>query len=264
MAPGVGAAAVGLHRSEIAADQNLAVTLHRQRQRAVIQVRVKLRIGGAVGIEPGQAVAEGGGRVAVRLETRETTRDEDLPVRMLGQGEHDVVRVGIVAGVQRPVGVEPGQAVARGAAHAREVAARHDAAVGLQQQGVDLRGQPAADVGIESRVDRAVRVETGEAVARDRSGAVGLQGREIAADKDLAVRLQDQRPHRAVGTGIKRRVERAVRVDAGEVVARGADRAVGTHGGELTGQDEFAVGLGRHGVDVAIDVGIVAIGRGGD
>ena len=43
--------------------------------------------------------------------------------------------------------------------------------------------------GIEARVERAVRVEPADAVARRRAGAAAAERREVAADQDLPVRL---------------------------------------------------------------------------
>ena len=46
-------------------------------------------------------------------------------------------------------------------------------------------------VRVEGGVERAVRVQPGNAVARDRRSAVGRERGKIAADKNLAVRLDD-------------------------------------------------------------------------
>ena len=49
----------------------------------------------------------------------------------------------------------------------------------------------------------AVRVQPGDVVARDRCSAIGRERCEIAADKNLAVRLDDHDENRAVRVGVE-------------------------------------------------------------
>ena len=55
-----------------------------------------------------------------------------------------------------------------------------------------------ARVRVESYVQCAVRVQPGNVVARDRSAAVGRQRSKIAANKNLAIRLDDDDANLAV------------------------------------------------------------------
>ena len=75
-----------------------------------------------------------------------------------------------------------------------ETAAHQNLAVRLQRDGVDN----IVRVRVEGGVERAVRVQSGDKVARDRRSAVGREACKIAADKNLAIRLDDGNPNYAV------------------------------------------------------------------
>ena len=98
------------------------------------------------------------------------------------------VRVRVERISQAGGGIEPGDAVARLSADAcREIAAHQNLAVRLHRDCIDS----TVRVRVEGGVERAVRVQPGNAVARDRRSAVGRERCKIAADKNLAVRLDD-------------------------------------------------------------------------
>jgi hypothetical protein len=61
-------------------------------------------------------------------------------------------------------------------------------------------------------------------------------------------------PHGAVGPGIEGGIDGAVRIEAGDIGAAHA-----SDGGKLATEDEFAVGLGHHGVNRAVDIGVEPI-----
>ena len=123
---------------------------------------------------------------------------------------------------------------------------RDDLAVGLERHPVRLVDDPEVGrllaVAGEARVERAVGVVAGEReVCRERSPA---------ADRDdLAVRLERHPVRLVVAPEVGRllavageaRVERAVRVVAGEREVRGA-----TRGGRRPDRDDLAVALDRH------------------
>ena len=108
---------------------------------------------------------------------REPAADEDLPIRLYGDGPHEEVRAWIEAGIGRAVGVEPADVEA--VAHIDEVAADEDLAIGLQRDhGDSNEGNMGRS---EAGIVRAVRVDP-----------VHLPARGRAADQDLPVRLDDQ------------------------------------------------------------------------
>ena len=61
----------------------------------------------------------------------------------------------------------------------------------------------AVRVRVEGGVERAVRVQPGDAVARDGRSAVRRERCKIAADENLAVRLDDDDANRAVRVRIE-------------------------------------------------------------
>ena len=58
-------------------------------------------------------------------------------------------------------------------------------------------------VRVEGGIERAIRIQPGDVVARDRCPAVGRERCKIAADKNLAVRLDDDDADRAVGVRVE-------------------------------------------------------------
>ena len=94
---------------------------------------------------------------------------------------------------------------------AREIAARQNLAVRLHRDGIDN----IVRVRVEGGVERAVRVQPGNVVARDRRSTVGRERCKIAADKDLAVRLHDDDANRAVRV----RIETGVRPSSDKSIA---------------------------------------------
>ena len=268
-----------LERRKRAAENDLAVALHGERGHGVVGIRIEFGIDGAVGVEAGDAIARRHDAGAGRLQGGEATRDHDLAIadggargareirglELRNEGEDDAVGVRVVGGVERAIGVEAGHVVAGGGGgaglHGGEATADDEFAVGLEREGIHLRERAARDVRVECKVEGSVGVEAGHAIARRRGGGtVGLEGGEIAADHDAAVGLEDQGADGAVGVGIKGGVDRAVGVEAGEIVADRGDTSAGAERRELAGDEEFSVGLGCQDIDVAIDVGIKAIG----
>src|SRR5439155_12709916 len=111
---------------------------------------------------------------------------------------------------------------------------------------------------IEAGVQRAVKVQPPEEIARRRAGRATAERGEGAADKDLSVSLHGQRTHIAVCAGIERHVERAINVEPSDMTARryaGPD----TERSERTANQDLSVCLRRHHVDHAIRVGIEAV-----
>ena len=75
--------------------------------------------------------------------------------------------------------------IARLPADVVEIAAHQNLSVRLQRDGKDT----LVRIWIEGQVERAIRVEPGDAVARDRRSPVRRERGEPAAEKNLAVRL---------------------------------------------------------------------------
>ena len=96
-------------------------------------------------------------------------------------------------------------------------------------------------VRIESRVERAVRVQSGNVVARH-----AQNGGKAAADENLAVRLNGGGGNKAAdGAEIERLVEPAVGFQPGDVVARHRRSAVRRERGEMPPAKNLAVRLHR-------------------
>ena len=110
--------------------------------------------------------------------------------------------------------MDAGDAIAAQFIHNRKFAPNHDRCVRLRDHHVHARVGAAADG--ECRVHRAVGVQTGEMIPR-----LAVHGREAAADNYLPVRRDAQRVYRVIGAGtrVEARVQRAVRVEPGDMIA---------------------------------------------
>ena len=120
--------------------------------------------------------------------------------------------------VHGTIRIQPGDVIQGAAVDSGEKAADENLAVQLQSDRTD--GAIRTSAGIKSRVNRAVRVQSGDVV----HVGVAIDGGEIAADDNLAVRLDRHGIDRGVGTqaGIESRVQSAVAVEAGNAVDRRA------------------------------------------
>ena len=115
--------------------------------------------------------------------------------------------------VHRRVAVQPRDAIAWDAADGLEIASDEDFAVRLQRCRVHCERRAA---GIKAGVNRAVRVQPRNA------GSPRAAHRSELADGDLAIGLECDCVHSLIHVGIERCVERAIRVQPGDVVARSA------------------------------------------
>ena len=135
--------------------------------------------------------------------------------------------------VQRTIGVEAGESVARCAVDGREIAADQHLAVGLESHGPN-RGVRAG-AGIEGVIERAIREQAGHAVA-----AGAIPGGEGAGEQDFAVQLDGHvvnniiRAHR----GAEGVIEKTVLIQPGDPAAR---RSV--HLGKRAPEDHFSIRL---------------------
>ena len=98
------------------------------------------------------------------------------------------LRARIEAGVNRAVGIEPADVKqrrrARATAEPDEVTAYHDLPIRLKRQRVDVE----CASGVERAVERSVRIDPPDVVARPRPGAAAQSG-EVTADHDFPIRL---------------------------------------------------------------------------
>src|SRR5206468_4315192 len=79
----------------------------------------------------------------------------------------------------------------------------------------------AAGIELEIRVDRAVEVEAGEPIPDDAAGGADRLGAgEMSADHELPVGLEGERVDLAVERGREVVVERRIRLEARDVIAR--------------------------------------------
>ena len=170
---------------------------------------VKILIQTAVAVQPGQAAA------VVAIIRGEVAADEHPTVGLQHHGLHRVVRAaaGVERTVERPVVVQPGDAVPVLAIHRGEESGQNGAAIRLDSDGTNGLVHPLAKR--KSGVDGSVRVQPGQAVTEQ---AVHLC--EIAADHKLAVPQQGDHIDKIVGpsAGIECGVHRAGRLVDGLVV----------------------------------------------
>ena len=133
--------------------------------------------------------------------------------------------------VQRAIGVEPGDAVARGAVNRGKSAADHNLPVALDPNGIDC----AVGVGAERGIHRAISVQAGVVSWKACAG-------ETTADDDLVIALRRQRQHRPgddIG-GDETAVQGTTGIQSGNPGASGpVDRC------EIAADDDAAVRLHR-------------------
>ena len=165
--------------------------------------------------------------------------NDDLAVRLQRQGDNRFVRpgAGVKRGVERAVGVQARHAHAGDAVNARELSADDDHAVGLKRENLNRGAQSAA--GVKRGVQRAVDIESRNVTARR-----AVDGEELPADENFAVRLEGQGDHQIIHAWVEGGVQRSVRVQTHNGVARHVIEQI-----KITCHDRLAVGLQRHGCD---------------
>ena len=183
-------------------------------------------------VERGEAAAGGKATVGVGDEGI----DRAVEAGAVGGGERGIGRAG---------GQEAGDAIGGDGVERREGTASGDATVGEEREGVHLAAKAGTEGRGESGIEHAVGGEAGDAIYAGRGAGIGG---EITADDEATVALLNDGADDAVGTGARRErgVERTGRIEPHEV---GRGRAADV--GEEAADDEFAVGDGLHGEDLA-------------
>ncbi len=259
LADGEGGFRTGLEGRERAADEELAVGLDGEREDVVVGVGIEGGVDRAVGVDAGDAVARrqlGGAR---RSHAGERAADDDLGIRLHGDGGDLRVGIRIERGVDRAVGVEAGEKVAArrgGGRVGRNARGERTEHATNQNLAVGLHGD-RGDRGVRRRIKRGVEgtvgVEPEEIRTARRGGGAGRNhGGERAAHENATVALQRDDAHLAVEVREELGVNGARRVQAREAFA-----ALAADGGERAADDHFAVGLEGEGVDAAVEVGRV-------
>src|SRR5690349_5168452 len=126
-------------------------------------------------------------------------------------------------GVQAAVGIEPGDAAAWHAIVGREIPRQNYLPVARYRDREDKRvfviGRYylsfATGSRVKARVQAAVWVQPRDAIARS-----SLDGGEETANHDLAIGLQGHEPNPVARAGDKAIVQRAIRVQPGDISAR--------------------------------------------
>ena len=228
------------------AQQNLPVALHGQRGDQVVRARpdIQRRVQRTVRVQAGDAAA------ADAVHVHKGAAEKHLAVRLHGDRRDRVIRTraGEEAGVERAIGIEPHDAARVGleqrSASGQELAAHEHLAIGLNGDGVHRAGDRESERN-EARIKRAVGIEAGEMIAIGQAVHRG----EIAADDDLAIVLNRDRAHRAVGTDL--RIEGGVQ-PAGGRQARHEAAVGGVHGRESTADHRAAIRLHGDGVNPVV------------
>ena len=241
-----------VHRREDTAEENPSIRL--QRQAAESSVRAGAKCSGGfnhtVGAEPGDVT------VCHATHGSEATADQNFSVSLHGNFIDAAVRAsaGSEAGVQRAVGVEPGDAAARHAADRGELAADQNFSIRLHGQTVNVAvGQRIEGV---RRFHRAVGIEPGEAIA-----GRAVDGSELSPNQNFSVGLQAEGVNDAVRTGAGRGeccVHRAIRVEPGNPPSRQSG-----HLTENTRDQNFPVRLHHRAVNRAVRARAEREGAGG-
>ena len=246
------------------ANDDLAVDLNYDSIDGSVGLGVELGVRVTINIEANKAGANRGD-AAFRVERGEGATGDDFTVALQGETEHGGIGAGVVGGVEGTVGVEAREVVANRGANGAEGTADHDFAVSLDDNGGDLRGEATGNVGIKRGVEGAVSVETGQTITRSGRGRViGLKRGEEATDQNLAIGLERNGGDLVVSVRVKIKIEGAVRVETGNIVAVDfIGGAVRLYGSERAADDDFAIALSGSDQDGAIDVGIITVvGRG--
>ena len=211
-----GDAAFGVERGKGATGDDFTVALKGEAEDGGVGAGVVSGVEGAVGVEAGDVIANRG------ADRAEGAADDDLAVSLDDDGgdlrSEAAGDVGVKRGVERAVGIEPSEAVARGGSgrvvglKRGEETADKDLAVGLERDGGDL----VVGVGVEVEIEGTVGVETGDVVAVDFiGGAVGLDGGERAADDDFTIALSGGDEDGAVDVGVVAVVGRGALAEEG-------------------------------------------------
>ena len=182
--------AVRLQRREPTSQQNLAVRLKHEAVDDVACIRIKGRVETAVSVQPRHSIAASGGCSTVRLKSVELAPEDDLSVRLHRQAIDDIICIGIKGGIDRAIGVQPGDVVARLASNGGEPSSHDDLTVGLHGHTIDA----AVGIGIEPRVHRTVRMEPHEMVA-----GVAADREKVAPHQDFAIRLHRRGDDSCIG-----------------------------------------------------------------
>ena len=225
--------------------QHLAIGLQRQTVDLPVGTGAGMKAGisRAVGVQPNNT------GVCAAVEQREKPRHHHLAVWLQRQAEHAAIGTGagVKAGVQRPIGVQSRNAVARAAIDVGEKPCDQHLAVWLHGQVVD----PPINDRVEGSVDRAIGVQPGNAAAR-----AAVERREVTPHQQLAVGLHGQAVDPVVGAnaGVKAGIGRAIGMQPGNVAARGSVDRI-----ERAPHHNLAVGLHRHADDPVVGIGVVGI-----
>ena len=203
-----------IDQGERAANEDFAVALHRHRIDHLIRagLHVERWVEAAVAIQPGDVVPF---HVVHR---GEISGNDDLAIGLQCHRQHRTghARAWVERGVERPVHIQPRNALTADVVHRSEATAHQHLAVGQHDQ--RTHETIRARAGIEGRVHKTAGLDAGHAVAHD-----GVHRREVTADdRSLrAVLVGRHRIHRAVRA--RSRVENPQRV-IGRV--RGAGRQI--------------------------------------
>ena len=206
-------------------------------------------------------MVETGAQGAVALEPAEVSRlHRGVAARGLhNEGGDRTVGVWVKIGIGRAAEGEAGEITARGPGKIGKRAAHKQPGIGLNRQGRDLAGGGSRR-GVEGAVNGAVGVEPDDTIGREHEALARRgEGVEAAAHDHLTAGQNRDGVYLAATVGIKRRIDGAVGVEAGDPVDVNVFREVvliAEETKETTGHD-FAVGLKREGVDLVAGAGVV-------
>ena len=221
-----------------AEDQPVVVAFHQHGVHHVFGPgpKVDLRVQRTVGVEPRHVPAH----LVVHQAKPAAHHHPPVALHRHGGDEGVHARAGVEGAVQRTGRRELRDVVAARAVDGLERAADHGLSARRQRDGVDGVVRAAQPVAI-TRVQRAVRVQPRHPSARRAADHL-----EVAADHDLPVALDRQRPHPRVraGPGVEARVQGAIRVQPRHEVPHG-----GVHQVELAARHHFPVRLQGQGQD---------------
>ena len=158
-------------------DDQLAIRLHHEFGHIPARVGIETGIERAIGIDPRDMVALRGRGRAIGLERGESATEQNFAIRLHRDQSHIGIGVGIEIGVQRTVGIEPRDVMARHAEDGAKVAGDDDPPIRLLRRGVD--GE-ANEIQIE-RIEVARRGVGGRGDSEDGGQAEGEEAKRQVA-----------------------------------------------------------------------------------
>ncbi len=185
---------------------------------------------------------------------QDAAADHNLSIRLncnRGYASATGYHLGIEAGIQRSIGIQPYKIGTRLTIDRGKVATNQNFSVWLSHYALDGSATGSSEHRTETEIERAVGIES-----CDTTTALTSHLTEISRYQHLAVRLNGKSKDVAIGTWVECYIQRSVRIDPGDPVAN-----LPANLSESPAQDHSAVWLGQQTGHGSIGRRIEAIGN---